>query len=138
MPKDPTKNIFQYKIRGGHLNEFEFHKNQGAVTEQKERPWESQNFDPNAKTPDTAVETERKAGKGAVGKQGESATSSARKQPAKVARKAPKKAAKKKSAKTTSKSAAKKATSRKASTTRRAKKASGPKKASTTRRRAKK
>ena len=28
MPKDATKNIDRYKIRGGQLNEFELHQNQ--------------------------------------------------------------------------------------------------------------
>jgi hypothetical protein len=28
MPKDPTKNVDRYKIRGGQLNEFDFHRNQ--------------------------------------------------------------------------------------------------------------
>jgi hypothetical protein len=28
MPKDATKNIDRYKIRGGQLNEFDFHQNQ--------------------------------------------------------------------------------------------------------------
>lgn len=28
MPKDATKNIDRYKVRGGDINEFEFHKNQ--------------------------------------------------------------------------------------------------------------
>ena len=28
MPKDATKNVDRYKIRGGDINEFEFHKNQ--------------------------------------------------------------------------------------------------------------
>lgn len=28
MPKDPTKNVDRYKIRGGSLNEFEFNQNQ--------------------------------------------------------------------------------------------------------------
>ena len=31
MPKDATKNIDRYKVRGGQLNEFEFHQNQGAT-----------------------------------------------------------------------------------------------------------
>jgi hypothetical protein len=35
MPKDPTKNVDRYKIRGGHLNAFEFHQNQGAVSQQQ-------------------------------------------------------------------------------------------------------
>ena len=28
MPKDPTKNVDRYKIRGGQLNEFDFSRNQ--------------------------------------------------------------------------------------------------------------
>ncbi len=28
MPKDPTENIARYKVRGGHLNEYEFQRNQ--------------------------------------------------------------------------------------------------------------
>lgn len=31
MPKDATKNVDRYKVRGGQLNEFEFHQNQGAT-----------------------------------------------------------------------------------------------------------
>ena len=31
MPKDATKNVDRYKVRGGQLNEFEFHQNQGAA-----------------------------------------------------------------------------------------------------------
>ena len=135
MPKDPTKNIFQYKIRGGHLNEFEFQQNQGDVTEQKGRPWEKQNFNPNATTPEPAVEPERKSGKKTAGKQAKAATASTRKQPAKATKKATKKPtgkAVKKSAKTARKSAAKKSTTGKARTPQRAQKAS------TTRRSAKK
>jgi hypothetical protein len=33
MPKDATKNVDRYKIRGGDLNEFEFQKNQADVKE---------------------------------------------------------------------------------------------------------
>ena len=33
MPKDAKKNVDRYKIRGGDLNEFEFHKNQASVKE---------------------------------------------------------------------------------------------------------
>ncbi|HEX4947894.1 MAG TPA: hypothetical protein VFZ34_14575 [Blastocatellia bacterium] len=42
MPKDPSKNIDQYKIRGGHLNSFEFQQNQNAFAHNKaeqEPPW---------------------------------------------------------------------------------------------------
>ena len=31
MPKDAKKNVDRYKLAGGHLNEFEFHQNQGQV-----------------------------------------------------------------------------------------------------------
>lgn len=131
MPKDPTKNIPQYKIRGGQLNEFEFQQNQGDVTEQKSRPWEKQNFDPNEKTAEPAVQPERKSGRNADGEQAKPATESTGKKPAKGMKKATKKAAKR-SAKTTRKSASKKSTQSKVSTKGRAKKAS------TTRRSAKK
>ena len=128
MPKDPTKNIFQYKIRGGHLNEFEFQQNQGDVTEQKGRPWEKQDFDPNAKTPEPAVRPEPTSRKKTAGKQ---AIASTRKQPAKAVKKATKKVVKK-STKTSKKTAAKKTPGRKATTTR------PTRKGSTTRRSAKK
>lgn len=36
MPKDPVRNVDRYKVRGGHLNEFEYHQNQGAVSEQQQ------------------------------------------------------------------------------------------------------
>ena len=31
MPKDPAKNIDRYKIRGGTINEYEYHENQEAT-----------------------------------------------------------------------------------------------------------
>ena len=34
MPKDATKNVDRYKIRGGQLNEFDFHQNQEDFAEQ--------------------------------------------------------------------------------------------------------
>ncbi len=37
MPKDPTKNVDRYKIRGGTLNEFELDENQEAYEEQKSK-----------------------------------------------------------------------------------------------------
>ncbi|HKR15307.1 MAG TPA: hypothetical protein VJT15_24790 [Pyrinomonadaceae bacterium] len=36
MPKDAKKNVDRYKIRGGDLNEFEFHQNQAQVKESAE------------------------------------------------------------------------------------------------------
>ena len=35
MPKDATKNVDRYKIRGGQLNEFDFHQNQEEFADQK-------------------------------------------------------------------------------------------------------
>jgi hypothetical protein len=35
MPKDATKNVDRYKIRGGKLNEFEYTENQKAVAGKK-------------------------------------------------------------------------------------------------------
>ena len=138
MPKDPTKNIFQYKIRGGHLNEFEYQQNQGQVKEQHDRPWEKENFDPNAALPghDPASASPKAQAKGPrlgarPGKQAKSATESTRKQPGKAMKKATKKAVNK-SAKTNTKSAQKKSSNREAGTARISKKAS------TTRRSAKK
>ena len=37
MPKDPTKNVDRYKIRGGTLNEFELDQNQEAYEKQKSK-----------------------------------------------------------------------------------------------------
>jgi hypothetical protein len=44
MPKDPVRNVDRYKVRGGHLNEFDFtrqkqlmHKYSEAVPEGKKR-----------------------------------------------------------------------------------------------------
>jgi hypothetical protein len=33
MPKDATKNVDRYKIRGGQLNEFDFNQNQEEFAE---------------------------------------------------------------------------------------------------------
>jgi hypothetical protein len=38
MPKDATKNVDRYKVRGGQINEFDFHRNQEQFAEQKEKP----------------------------------------------------------------------------------------------------
>jgi hypothetical protein len=36
MPKDATKNVDRYKIRGGQLNEFDFHRNQEDFASQQQ------------------------------------------------------------------------------------------------------
>ena len=33
MPKDPAKNVDRYKIRGGVINEYEYHENQRALVQ---------------------------------------------------------------------------------------------------------
>jgi hypothetical protein len=35
MPKDATKNVDRYKVRGGQLNEFEYTQNQKALAGNK-------------------------------------------------------------------------------------------------------
>jgi hypothetical protein len=37
MPKDATKNVDRYKIRGGQLNEFEYIENQKSLAQKKPR-----------------------------------------------------------------------------------------------------
>ena len=37
MPKDATKNIDRYKIRGGQLNEFDLHQNQEEYVKDKDK-----------------------------------------------------------------------------------------------------
>jgi hypothetical protein len=37
MPKDATKNVDRYKIRGGTINEFEFTENQEQFSEPKRK-----------------------------------------------------------------------------------------------------
>jgi hypothetical protein len=37
MPKDATKNVDRYKIRGGQINEFEYTQNQKAVAGKKSK-----------------------------------------------------------------------------------------------------
>ena len=38
MPKDATKNVDRYKVRGGHLNEHEFENQKGAEKKNRELP----------------------------------------------------------------------------------------------------
>ena len=40
MPKDATKNVDRYKVRGGHLNEHEFEKQKAAEKKQTATPKE--------------------------------------------------------------------------------------------------
>ena len=40
MPKDPTRNINQYKIGGGQLNEFDFQHNQTQIAQEEHERFE--------------------------------------------------------------------------------------------------
>jgi hypothetical protein len=42
MPKDPARNQPNYKIGGGQLNEFEYARNQGAMTEAEHERFQQQ------------------------------------------------------------------------------------------------
>jgi hypothetical protein len=39
MPKDPKRNIQNYQLQGGKLNEFEFQKSQSEMAEESELPF---------------------------------------------------------------------------------------------------
>ncbi len=47
MPKDPKRNIQSYQLEGGHLNEFEFQKNQSEMAEESELPFAEEPDKPN-------------------------------------------------------------------------------------------
>jgi hypothetical protein len=34
MPKDPSRNVDRYKVRGGHINEYDFEKGKAADRKQ--------------------------------------------------------------------------------------------------------
>lgn len=40
MPKDPARNVDRYKIGGGQLNEFDFNRQHGEMTQQQNAPGE--------------------------------------------------------------------------------------------------
>ncbi len=46
MPKDPKRNIQNYQLRGGHLNEFEFQKSQSKMAEDSELPFNDETGKP--------------------------------------------------------------------------------------------
>ena len=57
MPKDASKNVDRYKVRGGQLNEYEYQKNQGEATEEKTPP-----FPNKTKATKTGAEGSKKSG----------------------------------------------------------------------------
>jgi hypothetical protein len=111
MPKDPTKNVDRYKIRGGVINEYEYHENQEALGQVEPRG-------DGKLIPGTPPE--EKPQKGTKGtKTKKAATSANTKNAAKTkkagkTKKAAKKAAKKATGNTTRGASAKKLAARKA------------------------
>ena len=51
MPKDATKNVDRYKVRGGQLNEFDFARNQEQFAEQDTKITEATKTTKGAKSP---------------------------------------------------------------------------------------
>jgi hypothetical protein len=58
MAKDPTKNMPNYKIDGGKLNEYEFTQSHGAITEEERNRFAEQQREgqENAAPPQTEAE----------------------------------------------------------------------------------
>jgi hypothetical protein len=59
MPKDPTENIARYKIRGGHLNEFEYTQHHGELERENIPSGESERLIPGT-PPQIAAERTKK------------------------------------------------------------------------------
>jgi hypothetical protein len=95
MPKNPKLNIARYKVQGGELNEYDFHKNQQAFVQQHE---------PESLIPGTPPEQKTPPADAGVGALGESIANVETPPAAKGSRK------------TTTKKASKKATTKKATT----------------------
>ena len=72
MPKDPTKNVDRYKIRGGQLNEFEYTENQGALAGQK--PNSQANLIPGTPPEERQPQITKKAAKTTAKKSAKKAT----------------------------------------------------------------
>ena len=47
MPKDTKKNIQNYQLRGGHLNEFEFQRSQSEMAQERGLPFHDETEKPN-------------------------------------------------------------------------------------------
>lgn len=109
MPKDPKKNVDRYKVRGGDINEFEYHENQEAFAEQKASAGANL-------IPGTPPEEKAKEMRPVVAKK------SAKKAVKKAAKKATTKKAAKKASVTTRGASAKKLAARKAAKKKAAKK----------------
>jgi hypothetical protein len=47
MPKDPKRNIQNYQLQGGNLNEYEFQKSQNEMAEESELPFAVETDNPD-------------------------------------------------------------------------------------------
>lgn len=117
MPKDAKKNIDRYKIRGGDLNEFEFHQNQAEFAEAQTTPT---NLIPGTPPEAKAQPLAKKAQQRSTRKPKKAAKPAGTKQSSKRAgsKKSPKRATAKKS--TARRSTAKKSAAKTAAKSRRA------------------
>jgi hypothetical protein len=132
MPEDPSKNIGQYKIAGGEMNEYEFQQNQEEFAKQQDNAPENliPGTPPGEEIPDAVDASERVTPPRATTRK-----RTTKKAGSKKATKTTKKAAAKKSAakkRPTTKKSAKKATKKSAS--RKSTKKSGAKRGSTKKR----
>src|SRR5690348_12351525 len=102
MPKDPTKNIPNYKVAGGTLNEYEFEQNQEAMANEQQQDVENliPGTPPEQQAPQVIEEvklvTEERAAETAQKSSRKASKSSSKK---KAAKKAPSKSTKKASKK---------------------------------------
>ncbi len=46
MPKDAKRNIQNYQTEGGHVNEFEYQKNQAEMAREEEPPLNNERTEP--------------------------------------------------------------------------------------------
>ena len=110
MPKDATKNVDRYKIRGGQLNEFDFNRNQEQFAEQQTKKVTKETIFPKTTNVSTATNATKaakatKATKSSKTAKGATAKKlAARKTGEKAARNTAKKAAQKTSKKAARKS----------------------------------
>jgi hypothetical protein len=132
MPKDPTRNIARYKVRGGHINEYDFVRRHNEMTHEEEPQF---GYHPDIPIPSEQARNERikklLAKHGQLQPQAEQVRNKSNKAfKAKPAKKAAGKTTKQASApkKATSKTA-KQASAVKKATGKTAKQASAPKKA---------
>jgi hypothetical protein len=100
VPKDPKRNIQNYQLEGGHLNEFEFQKNQSEMAADSQLPFTDETDKPKPTeamkriavvTAEALRKVEKRKKRGRV-KPGQQSTGAGKRSAKKVARKSTKKA----------------------------------------------